>query len=414
MKMKIGRLALAVATLSMGSMASAQSSLTLFGVMDAAVSGFTNKSRDKLGRELTANQTMMRNSGYNSSRLGFRGTEDLGGGLAAGFWLEGQLNNDDGTGTAVGGGLAYQRRSTLSLSGIFGEVRLGRDYTPTFWNDSAADPWNQVGGGSSLMSPALGLVPPGNGFASNQNYARANNSIGYFLPPGLGGVYGQLMHVFNENTKYDPGIITPPGLNGSGVLNAGQVAASRGGSYDGGRLGFNKGPLDIAIAYGQSTLADHYYNGTTDMVKIANLAAIYDFDVAKLSAEISRSKYERDYAFAPAGARVTNVDVEGFLIGLTIPVGAGLIRAAYSRVTYDLNLTQPSFALPMSKPRASKLALGYIYNLSKRTALYATLSRVNNENGASIVVNGGPAFNNNATFTPQTSTGYDLGMRFAF
>ena len=93
-----------------------------------------------------ADKTQLTNSGYNSSRLGFRGTEDLGGGMSASFWLEAGVNNDDGTGAAtstnnqaiaapapaVAGtqGLTFNRRSTVSLAGGWGELRLGRDYTP--------------------------------------------------------------------------------------------------------------------------------------------------------------------------------------------------------------------------------------------------------------------------------------------
>ncbi len=87
----------ALAALAVAGVASAQSSVTLFGVVDAAVSGVSNKS-DNISFPTLANpfyvdsvktsRTELRNSGYNSSRLGFRGTEDLGGGLAASFWLE--------------------------------------------------------------------------------------------------------------------------------------------------------------------------------------------------------------------------------------------------------------------------------------------------------------------------------------
>ncbi|REM33110.1 porin, partial [Mycobacterium tuberculosis] len=66
-------------------------------------------------------------------------------------------------------------------------------------------------------------------------------------------------------------------------------------------------------------------------------------------------------------------------------------------------------------PRANKLALGYVHNLSKRTALYATIARVSNKNGAALTV-GGPGFYkaSEGVFTPKTSTGYDFGIRHAF
>jgi predicted porin len=105
-------------------------------VVDASISGYSSTSRDlkstvlpnAFGVPLTRTKAASRsaasalaNSGYNSSRLGFRGTEDLGGGLAASFWLEAPISNDDGaTGVAT-----FKRRSTVSLSGAFGEAPPG-------------------------------------------------------------------------------------------------------------------------------------------------------------------------------------------------------------------------------------------------------------------------------------------------
>jgi len=169
----------ALGAVGMAGVASAQSSVTLFGVVDAAVSAYSKKSQTPLGNSVTTSQTALTNSGYNSSRLGFRGTEDLGGGLAASFWLESSLGNDDGT-AGAGINQFFNRRSTVSLSGAFGEVRLGRDYTPTYWNDTVFDPFTVNGVGTNLISTA------NKGFG-NQNYTRANNTAGYFLPPNLGG-----------------------------------------------------------------------------------------------------------------------------------------------------------------------------------------------------------------------------------
>src|SRR5436309_15281019 len=117
--MKKSLLALAVLGAFAGA-ASAQSSVTLFGIVD--VNARYGKTGDVKVKSLGTD-------GINSSRLGFRGVEDLGGGLKAGFHLEGALSPDDGT----AGGFNFRRRSTVSLLGNFGEVRLGRDYTPSFW-----------------------------------------------------------------------------------------------------------------------------------------------------------------------------------------------------------------------------------------------------------------------------------------
>ena len=195
----------ALAALAAAGGACAQSSVTLFGVVDAAVSSYSAKSRFYSTGLLPAfapagqpdtvkrSQTALSNSGYNNSRLGFRGTEDLGGGLSASFWLEAPVFNDSG----AAGLSTFGRRSTVSLSGGFGEIRLGRDFTPSFWSDTVFDPMGATGVGTNLISTInsnLAIAASGgtlNGALSGgtDNYVRTSNAIGYFLPPNLGGFY---------------------------------------------------------------------------------------------------------------------------------------------------------------------------------------------------------------------------------
>jgi len=80
---------IALAVMAASGAAMAQSSVTLFGIVDAAYGRVSGNGTSVTG---------ISNSGINSSRLGFRGEEDLGGGMKAGFWLEGQLYNDVGQG----------------------------------------------------------------------------------------------------------------------------------------------------------------------------------------------------------------------------------------------------------------------------------------------------------------------------
>ncbi|MDN6886151.1 porin [Variovorax sp. CAN2819] len=414
----------ALAALAVAGVASAQSSVTLFGVVDASISGYSSTARDDratvfpnaFGIPVYLNQGSVKtsrrelaNSGYNSSRIGFRGTEDLGGGLAASFWLEAPISNDDGQ----QGIATFARRSTVSLSGGFGEIRLGRDYTPTFWNDTVFDPFGTNGVGTNLISTAngtfgaFGTPAASTGAFSNvgsSNYVRASNTIGYFLPPNLGGFYGQFQYGMAEKTKYSSGIYTPDVAN-----------SQRQGRYIGGRFGYANGPLDVALAYGSSTVGDNYYAGTTTKVNTLNLGASYDFGPVKLFGELSKAKNKIDYEVTPLLGGRPDIDLTGYLLGVTVPVGAGLIRASWSHVKYDTNQPFNPFAVNNSDPKANKIALGYVHNLSKRTALYATIARVSNKNGAGLTV-GGPAFYNNAAgaFTPKSSTGYDFGIRHAF
>jgi len=387
----------ALAALAVAGIASAQSSVTLFGVLDAGVSYYDAKANAANGSSVKQSQWAQSSSGYNSSRLGFRGTEDLGGGLAASFWLEAGLNNDNGAagGSAVTSGTTtavnlFNRRSTVSLSGGFGEVRIGRDYTPTFWNDTIFDPFG-TNGTNVLTSAHTGDV----------NYVRASNTVGYFLPTNLGGFYGQVQYGLSEQVK-------TTGLN-----------ASTAGRYVGGRFGYANGPLDVAVAYGQSTAAvaaattpgafafspvtglitagaPVVNNGTK--IKTANLGASYDFGVVKAFGELSQVKTNTD---SFAGLDTSN-KLDGLLVGVTAPVGAGLIRASFSTV---------KLKVVGDDPRANKFALGYVHNLSKRTALYATVAHVNNKNGAAVLVGGSPVY---GAITPKSANGYDFGVRHAF
>ncbi|MBO9515803.1 MAG: porin [Variovorax sp.] len=428
--------ALACATALIGAGgASAQSSLTVFGVLDAAVSYYSTESRyvntglDVLDAanpavfaphpDLRQSQWVLSTGNYTGSRVGFRGTEDLGGGLAASFWLEAGIANDTGGGlTAIG--LGFNRRSTVSLSGDFGELRAGRDYTPTFWNDNVFDPFATVGSGAVAISMLLGGAGSAGAIGSlvaNPNYVRANNSVSYFLPPSLGGVYGQAMYAFGENTKYDPGALTPPTLN-----------TARSGRYAGGRLGYASGPLDVAAAYGSSVIGDDYQRGITRNLNTGNIGGSYDFGTVKLFGEYSHVDLKNVTRIQPVFTPSGDVTITGYLLGVNVLVGPGLIRAAYSRVQVDIrNVALASPGLDVPDPVADKFALGYVHNLSRRTALYATVAVTRNRNGAAIAPalppNGSVGFTNpsianllnqGAGYRADTARGWDFGIRHAF
>jgi predicted porin len=344
----------ALAALALVGAASAQSSVTLFGVVDATVA---------FGNGSVSNKTQLTNSGYNSSRLGFRGTEDLGGGLNASFWLEAGVNNDNGsgantstnnqaTGATGGGGLTFNRRSTVSLGGAFGEARLGRDYTPHFWNQTVFDPFGTNGVGTTqTLNSGLG----------GATAVRASNSIGYFLPK-MGGIYGQAQLYMGENNK-----------NGAATEKDGGGASMR--------VGYAAGPINAAFAYAETKFA-------AGNIKSTNIGASYDLGVAKLSGLYTQDK----------NSSVTSPDGKGYLLGVNAPMGAGEIRAAYS--TYKTSLVTDS--------KSNKVALGYVHNMSKRTALYTTVARVSNSGGAAQALNGAVTGVNN------NSTGVDLGVKHSF
>lgn len=358
---------IALAVMAAAGAASAQSSVTLFGIVDVAISRYDVDGGDAV--------TKLTNSGYNSSRLGFRGTEDLGGGLSASFWLEGDLSNDDGTGaSATGGGFSFLRRSTVSLAGGWGELRLGRDYTPTFWNMSVFDPFGTNGVGTNIGHKAklAGTSFIAGTAVNDPAYVRASNMVGYFLPPNLGGFYGQINYAFDE-----------------------QVAGSQG-EYMGGRIGFASGPFNIAAAYGKTEGSSPLGVVSPAVPEVTNwnIGGQWDFGMAKLLALYDEAEYD--------GGAVGSADLTTWVIGGLIPVGAGEIRLSYGRTELDTAGTDP---------RASQWAIGYVHNLSKRTALYATYASLSNKNGASLPIQ--------RTGTPlgvanSDSSGFDIGIRHSF
>ena len=153
----------------------AQSSVTLFGVLDVNAAQIKNGSAGSL--------KSLSQGALNTSRLGLRGSEDLGGGLSAGFHLEGQVNPDNGTMTSV----FWNRRSTVSLIGSWGELRLGRDYNPSSRNTYLFEPYIGTSVGTVLNFTLAPTATLGSGATTA---LRTNNAVAYFLPKGLGGLYG--------------------------------------------------------------------------------------------------------------------------------------------------------------------------------------------------------------------------------
>lgn len=356
----------AAAACAAAGLACAQSSVTVFGVLDAAVTYTTGSG------PVSTSKWQLTNSANSFSRLGFRGTEDLGGGLAAGFWLEAGLMNDTGSGFTtntnnqlngnVGGGLTFNRRSTVSLSGRFGELRLGRDYTPSFWNTALFDPFGTGSGigASQLYFTGLGGVAAPTG-------TRASNSIGYFLPAGLSGFYGQAMYAMGEN----PSTTVPSD-------------ARHDGDYAGIRVGWQDAAWHVSLATGTTKYA-------TGDLRVSNIGLAYTF------ASLNNLKLTSELYDESLG----QVDGRGALVGFIWPVGPGDVRFSYA--WYE---RIPVGDVP--KPTTSKVALGYVHNLSKRTAVYATVARISNSNGASQALTG-------ATTSPNSSsTGTEFGVRHAF
>jgi predicted porin len=304
--------------------------------------------------------------------------EDIGGGLKGGFWLEGGLAADTGSMGAgaqdrVSGvatqGKFFGRRATVSLMGGFGEIRLGRDYTPTFWNTTVFDPFGTNGVGQTTNvarnATAAATAAPNAFGVSGQTFTfvRADNAIGYFLPSDLGGLYGQVMMTAPEGNDRN--------------------------KYMGARFGYGAGPINVAVSFGQQDSAAPKY-------KTMNLAGSYDMGVAKVMFQYAQ---EKGFANSAVSGDNANNKETRILLGAVVPVGAGEIKAAY---------TNSKGGGALKGADANQLAFGYVHNLSKRTVVYTTYSMLKNKGGLALSNNGvAPVANGKAK-------GFDLGVRHNF
>lgn len=364
---------ISIAALAAASAASAQSSVTIYGVVDAAVSNYRATG--------AGSRTQLLAGGNQNSRLGFRGREDLGDGMYVGFELEAGLFNDSGIGLptntnnqasgaapapAGGQGLVFSRKSFVSLgSKSWGEIRLGRDYTPGFWNLFAYDAFRTGVG--------LGGITTQGG---STTVFRASNSIGYFTPGcsvfTCQGFFGQAMYALGENA--------------SGAAN------SDDGNYKGVRVGYGAPKWDVAASHGVTK------NLAAGDFKQTNVGGSYDFGVAKLMA-----LWGVHETGLPVAALGNGTKAPFWQISATIPVGAGYIPVAYTRV-------KRNDAFDSS---ANKIAIGYVHSLSKRTVVYTTYARIKNSGSFQLPVNSG-ADAGPVPVRGGTSSGFDFGIRHAF
>ena len=156
----------------------AQTNITVYGVADIAIAV---EDTDAPG---VGNRTALNSGNQSSSRLGFRGTEDLGGGMKALFNLEAGLSLDTGAGDSA----LFGRRAIVGLEGGFGMLTLGREYTPIAGVAGPADIFGQGFFGSNLSA-----------FSSGRLTRRLSNSINY-KTPSFGGLKGSLVYGLGEQT----------------------------------------------------------------------------------------------------------------------------------------------------------------------------------------------------------------------
>ncbi len=339
--------------------ACAQSSVTVYGIVDVALVRETGAA--------AGSSTKVTSGVGTGSRLGFRGTEDLGGGLSAIFLLENGFQAD--TGASGQGGLLFGRQIYVGLQGGFGTVTLGRQYTPQYLTVALADPF-----GSGYAGDTKNLMP-----ATGNGTSRMDNTIKY-VSRAWSGVTADLV--------YAPGEV------------AGSESASR---QFGGALGYAAGALKVRLAH---------HNRNNETAVLTNLSSArntvvggtYDFGAAKAhfaygvnkglnSSPLRNAANPFGYRVAP----VASVDSADAMLGVSVPMGPHSVLASYIRKDDKTALNQD----------ATQMAIGYRYALSKRTEAYTVYSRIDNKNGAGYTVG--------SSIEGGTGDGaFNLGIRHAF
>jgi predicted porin len=327
--------------------AAAQAQVTLSGTVDVGVGRTTGSLVDK-------NEVF--SGGNSTSKLTFRGHEDLGGGMYGMFWLEAGLNVDTGTGQQSSrnnqpsgatndDGLKFNRRSIVGLGGNWGVVYLGREWSPTYDTYTARyDPFGVAAG--------IGLNYTG---GLNPQLVRTSNAIAYTTPSFLGGLKTKLQHWRGENDT-----VGPTANNGTG---------------EGFQIAYDREALSLLTSFARTrfTVGDMIYR---------NVAGYYDFGTYKVAFNFNHDQQ---------GA----LRQQGWLLGGWYRVGVGEIKASYS--TLDSNGAD-----------GKKIAIGYVHNLSKRTAWYATAAHIRNSGGANFALVG------STTGVNQSSSGVGVGIRHHF
>lgn len=340
---------------AMAGVAHAQSSVTLYGLVDAYI-GQTSRQVDSTivaSRVAKLKQNVVNGSGQNNSRWGLRGTEDLGGGMKALFVLEGGFQPDTGAFATIsnqGGGL-FGRQAWVGLSSGFGTVGLGRQY-PAY--DDLRGATNMIYDSNFATTAAVW----GTGVQDYQN--RSSNSIKY-TSPDFAGFSGAVTYGLGENKtattdaenvaavhiKYANG----PLLVGFAHQREKQVASTAGSLFGAGAA--------VGVAAGPAA-----FNATR---KYNLLGASYDFGVAKLTAQYNQAKGET--------SATTSAKDKEFNVGVSVPFGAAALAAGYSRSKSDA---------AGNNNRGTGVSLLGTYALSKRTNLYTgfLVTKVESANAA--------------------------------
>jgi predicted porin len=338
MKFTLGAIALALAAPA----AFAQSSVTLYGIVDLGGQYLSGHTKD----------VQLISGGQAGSRIGFKGTEDLGSGFYADFVLEGGLNID--TGSSAQGGALFGRQAFGDIRSPYGTVSAGRQYSSIYTQTGDFSEFSNVsvGATTAVIGGFAGGYEPIRGSANNATTSTATGSE-------LNGSPARVNNSFRYTTpSYE-------GLKASFLYGAGEVTGGTTGTrlFDYSLRYTNYG-LDAFVSY----VSDKAKNGTT----VANNQTDVGIITASAAYTIGAFKLEGGY-LGVNDKRPANQDGKGYWVGGDYKMGQNVFRAQWVRNDPNSN------NLNLGKTNA--YGVGYEFDFSKRTDLYTSFTRF--QNGAS-------------------------------
>jgi predicted porin len=331
----------------------AQSSVQFYGIVDAGVE-YINKARTSSTGTATGSLTKVDSGNAAASRIGFRGREDLGDGYAGVFNLENGLSVD--TGAAANGGRLFGRQAYVGLAGPFGEVRLGRETTPTFDFGALYDPMIPARYSALTLDAAFA--------------GRADNAIRY------AGKFGGLTMSAQYSLGFD-----------SLIVNGGELAgAYKVGKEISANVNYQFGNVLAGLLYGRQNGSSVATQDNT--IERFGAGIAIDLNAVKLSAAFQR----RDTNTPSATSRKNLYWVA--LVGSPCPTVT--LRGA----AYFMNPTGVSNSTVMYTLLAS-------YALSKRSDIYSQIALMRNQSLGAMALDG-------TVNAGDSQTGLTVGIRHRF
>lgn len=315
---------IALAVLAASGAAMAQSSVTLYGRLDASIA----QSKVEKTNAASVKQTGIDSSNLNTTFWGLKGSEDLGGGLRANFGLESGFAIDTGVGNT---GL-FERKAIVGLSGAFGAVDLGRNYTA----------YDGLRAATNNMYDS-NLSTTGNVWANGiKDYSnRTSNSVTY-TSPNFGGFSGAVAYAFGENKNTNVAAVgtvgTPGYVAGYAIGDALDTASLH--------IKYANGPLVVGYAYQEEKTASA---AGADKNKYNLVGAAYDLGMAKVVGSYNQAKNNA-------------LKDKEYQVGVSVPFGAAAVAVGYSN--------SKSEGIGGTNKGAGASIVG-TYDLSKRTTAYA-------------------------------------------